>query len=196
MHSRRIACFVLGLWLAGGFFMAWMATQNFRSVDRIFNQGNPTALLRLKTLGGTEGRELLRYQVSEQNRFYFAAWETTQIFLGGFFFFFLLFATDEGKLVLCLALFMETLLLAQRFVLTPAITSLGRTLDFVPPAQAQGEHVKFMVLHSAYVGVELAKWALGLVMVLVLVLQRAKRSKDIRQQINPVNKANYGHVNR
>lgn len=175
--------------------MAWMATENFRSVDRLMAQGNPGAIVRLNPIGKVEGRALLRYQVSEQNRYYFATWEMVQVFLGGFFFFFMLFATREGKLTLGLALFMWVLVLAQRLALTPEITSLGRSMDFVPAAQMAGERVKFMVLHTTYVGVELAKWGLGLALALILILQRGGRSRNAGQQINAVNKPNYGHVN-
>jgi len=196
MRSYRIACLVLGMWLAGGFFMAWMATENFLAADRILNQGNPAAIARLNAIGLAEGQALLRYQVSEQNRFYFESWEIIQIFLGGFFFSFLLLATREGKATLGLALFMLMLLAAQRFVLTPEITALGRTMDFMPPAQVAGEHAKFLVLHTAYVAVELAKWGLGLLLAVVLIMQGDRRSRHVRQEVNPIDKANYRHINR
>jgi hypothetical protein len=181
MHSRRIACLLLGMWLAGGFFMAWMATENFRSVDRLLNQGNPAALVRLRAIGPeAEGRALLRYEVSEQNRFYFESWEIIQVFLGGFLFLFLLFGTREGKVPLGLALFMMVLVFVQRFVFTPEITTMGRTLDFAPVAASAGEHAKFMLLHTAYVGMELAKWALGIALGLVLILEGRRRSRSVR----------------
>jgi hypothetical protein len=184
------------MWLAGGFFMAWMATENFQSVDRLLNAGNPAAAVRLKVLGNTEARLLLRYQVSEQNRFYFETWEIAQIFLGGFLFFFLLFGTNEGKLTLALALLMFVLLLAQRLALTPEITALGRVIDFRPEAQATGDHAKFMVLHTAYVAIEIAKWGLGIVLALLLIFTHTRRLRDSGKQVDFVNKPDHSHVNR
>ena len=85
MHARRFACFLLGLWLAGGLFMAYVATQNFRGVDRLLSGGNPAAASRLKPLG-PQARMILRYQASEMNRWLFGAWETTQLVCGTVFF--------------------------------------------------------------------------------------------------------------
>jgi hypothetical protein len=74
MHFRRLACFLLGGWLAGGFFMAAVATQNFRSVDRLLAKPAPLAREQVDKLGGISARALLRYQVAEQNRVYFETW--------------------------------------------------------------------------------------------------------------------------
>src|ERR1035438_7375562 len=35
MHSRRLACLLLGLWFGGGAFMQWISTENYRAVDRL-----------------------------------------------------------------------------------------------------------------------------------------------------------------
>src|SRR5690242_11769627 len=106
MRSRRLACFLLAVWITGGVFMAWVATENFRSVDRLIGNANPLATMEFRTLGVDASRNLLRYQVSEQNRFYFETWEIAQLLLGLFFFFFLLFCTREGKYSLLVALLM------------------------------------------------------------------------------------------
>src|SRR5829696_8706996 len=108
MHARRMACFFLGLWLAGGLFMAWVATQNFRQVDRLLSREDPNATLRLKPLGA-DARLILRYQASEQNRWYFRRWETIQILGGGGFFLVMLFGSRENKFVLLGALLMLAL---------------------------------------------------------------------------------------
>ena len=181
MHSVRLVCFVLGTWLAGGVFMAWVATQNFRSVDRLLDQPNPAAQLAFKTLDGDlklgsgAARMLLRYQVSEQNRFYFESWEIVQIALGSLLFFFLLFSTREDKYSLAGVLLMLALVSVERFWLTPYLTVLGRSLDFVPPAEASSLRYMFRMEHSAYSGAELAKWAIGLLLVGRLSVGRRHR---------------------
>src|SRR4051812_4072938 len=123
MHARRFACFVLGLWLAGGLFMAYVATQNFRGVDRLLSGGNPAAASRLKPLG-PQARMLLRYQASEMNRWLFRAWENTQLVGGTVFFFVLLFGSRENKLVLTGILLALGLVLLQRLLITPEIVAL------------------------------------------------------------------------
>lgn len=202
MHSVRLVCFAFGLWLAGGVFMAWVATQNFRGVDRLLDQPNPIAKLDFKTLdtdknlGPGTARLLLRYHVSEQNRFYFESWELAQIVLGTLLFFFLLFGTREDKYSLAGVLFLLVLVAVQRFALTPEITALGRTLDFVPQSADAGERSRFWMLHNAYSALELLKWIATVILVGRLVLgHRHRRSgRDVRQQLDEINKANYRHV--
>ena len=120
MHARRLACFLLGLWLAGGLFMAWVATQNFREVDRLLSRDNPAATLRLKPLGA-EARMTMRYQASEMNRWLFANWERAQLVFGTLFFFLMLFGSRENKFVLAGVLLLLLLMLLQRFVITPEL---------------------------------------------------------------------------
>ena len=93
--------------------MAWVATENFHSVDRLMESPNPAASLQFKALGPAQTRMLLRYHASEQNRYYFESWDTFQIIYGLAFFFFLLFGTKEGKISLGLALGMVLITLAQ-----------------------------------------------------------------------------------
>jgi len=151
--------------------MAWVATENFATVDRLLKQSDPAATLRIKLMGKDQARLLMRYEASELNRYYFETWEIVQVVLGAFLFFFLLFGTGEGKVSLALALLLLIIVLVQRFALTPEIIAIGRMLDFPTPDSA-GYRGKFLVMHSAYVGVELAKWAMQLILVAVLIGKR------------------------
>jgi hypothetical protein len=197
MHARRLACFLLGMWLAGGIFMAWIATQNFREVDRLLSRADPVATLRLKPLGA-DARMTLRYQASEQNRRLFRTWETVQILFGASFFLLLLFGSRENKFTLVGVLLLIALVLVQKFVLTPELIALGRMIDFVPPDIKSPDRSKFWVIHSAYSGVELLKRALivGLSGKMVFSRQRSGRSRDSRREVDRVDKANYRSVNR
>lgn len=185
---------MLGLWLAGGLFMAWVATENFASADRLAAQPEPAATLRIKLLGRDEARLLLRYEAAEQNRYYFEFWESVQVVVGALFFFFLLFGTTEGKFSLALALAMLAIVGAQRFILTPELKAVGRLLDFAPAVALRGERARFRVLHTAYVGIEMGKWALQLLLAGVLIGRGRLRSGYARQQFDVVDKANYRHV--
>src|SRR5579864_4498043 len=132
MHYRRFACLLLGTWLTGGLFMAMVATQNFRSVDRLLAKPAAPAAQSINKLGHESARTLLRYQVSEQNRWYFQTWEMAQLALGGLLLVLLLFGSTEGALTLLLPVLMLVIALVQAFALTPEIISLGRVIDFVP----------------------------------------------------------------
>ena len=174
--------------------MAWVAAESLSSVDRLLAQPHPVATAQFKALGRADARLLLRYQVSEQNRWYFENWEPAQIIMGVLFFFFVLFATSENKFALSVVLVMIAGVLVQRFLLTPGMISLGRMIDFVPPNALSGERIQLWVLHSWYWGLELMKLVLGLVLAARLITRRSRRSGHARQQLNLVDKANHRQV--
>jgi hypothetical protein len=175
--------------------MAWVAAASFSSVDRLLDRPHAVATLQFKALGRADARLLLRYQVSEQNRRYFQTWETAQIVMGALFLFFVLFLTKEGKISLLLILSMLAVVVVQYLLLTPAMISLGRMIDFLPPNTPSRESSQFWVLHSFYWGVELVKWVLGLALAARLISHRSGRSGNARQEFNLVDKANHRHVN-
>src|SRR5947208_11673763 len=81
MNIRYFACWLLGGWIAGSLFMILVATQNFRSVDRLLAAPG-SAAAQIGKIGRDEARTFLRFQVSEQNRWYFETWEKIQLALG------------------------------------------------------------------------------------------------------------------
>jgi hypothetical protein len=196
MHARRFACLILGLWLGGAIFMAWVATQNFREVDRLLDQASPAARLELKALG-PNARTLLRYHAAEENRWYFRAWETGQIILGTGFLLVMLFGSRENQFTLGGIVLLILIVAVQRFFLTPEITAQGRVLDFMAPDAGLPDRNRFWVLHSAYAGVEVGKWVLMLVLggKMIFSRQRSGRSRDSRRELDMVNKPDYGRVN-
>jgi hypothetical protein len=196
MHVRRLVCFLLGAWLGGSFFMTMVATQNFRSVDRLLMNASPTAEQHIKSMGGREeARRFLRYSVSEQNRWYFETWESAQFAIGAAVFLLLLLASHEGKFALGMALAPLLVLIVQRFLLTPQIVAVGRTLDFASRQAVAGSRL-FWVLHSAYSAVEILKWALIAILAGRLVWRWRRRSGDARQQVDLIDEADHRHIDR
>jgi hypothetical protein len=179
MHFRRLACFLLGGWLAGGFFMATVATQNFRSVDRLLAKPSPAARQQVDKLGRDSARALLRYQVSEQNRLYFETWGLVETVIGFVLLLTLLFGSTETNFTLLLALLMLLIAVLQRFVLTPEIVILGRVIDFVPATQPSPERSRFWIMHATYSSVEVVKWGLGVVLTAKLLFRRKRRAEDV-----------------
>src|SRR5690349_5063287 len=132
MHFRRFACLLVGVWLGGIMLMAVVATQSFRTVDRILLDPSPGASPELKIMGHETARMLLRWEAGEQNRRMFETWETVQVVIAMAVMFVLLFGSTEGKYALTLSLLLLVIVLGQRFLLTPLMVSLGRLVDFVP----------------------------------------------------------------
>lgn len=175
MHFRRLAALLLGAWLGGSVFMDMVATQNFRSVDRLLVAPPAQAAERIQALGGHDAaRVFLRYQVSEQNRWYFESWERTQIMLGTALFLVLVFGTVPNRLTLLITLLMLAMVLLMHYFLTPEITRLGRAADFAPAA----DRTRFWTFHGMYSAGELVKLGLGIVLG-VRLLRRAKRMQAV-----------------
>lgn len=174
--------------------MDMVATQNFHSVDRLLAAPSPQAEDRIQAMGGHDAaRAFLRYQVAEQNRWYFETWECVQIGLGLALFFVLLFGSVHNKVYLLLTLVMLAIVLVMRFFLTPEITQLGRVIDFVAPGVPAADRTRFWTFHGAYSASELAKIGLGIVLV-VLLIRRRNRSHSA--EIDAVDKSDHSHVDR
>ncbi len=168
--------------------MIMVATQNFRSVDRLLAAPG-SAGEQVGRMGHDEARTFLRYQVSEQNRWYFETWEKIQLALGVA----ALVATfRQGKLMVSLTASMCALLLLERFYLTPEIVRLGRLIDFVPQAPLSPDRATFWRFHGAYSGVEMVKLALGFFLSGRLIFGRNR----IAGQVDVVDEADHRHVNR
>ncbi len=197
MHSGRFACLLLGMWLAGGLFMAFVGRQNLETAERLISNGDAAILQHSGTAGIHAMRGLLRYHALEQTRAVTESWETAQIVLGGFLFFFLLFATREDKYSLLVTLLMVVATVAERAALSPDIAARGRVLEMLGTGAPMADRVKFLVLEKAHLGCELGKAGLGLILAgrLIVALRRQRSSADVRQELNLVDKANYRHIN-
>ena len=175
VHFRRFACFLLGLWLGGGLFMDMVATQNFRSVDRLLAKPVPPATQQLDKLGPAAARVLLRHQVSEQNRWYFQTWGLLEVLIGLALLLILVFGSTERNFSLLLALLMLLIAVVQRSALTPQMVNLGRAIDWIPLDQPSPDRARFWMLHNAFSGLELVNWALGLLLIGKLLFRSRKR---------------------
>jgi hypothetical protein len=175
MHLTRLAALLLGAWLGGCLFMDTVATENFRSVDRMLAAPPAQMKARIQTLGGhDEARALLRYQASEQNRQYFSTWEGVQIGLGLLLILMLVVAGHRDRVTLWLPALMLGVALLTHFLLTPEITRLGRAMDFAPVGRPSGDSTRFWVFHGIYSALELIKLGWGVALGLWLVLPRKK----------------------
>ena len=160
MKIRYLTAWLLGAWISGSLFMIMVATQNFRSVDRLLAEPR-TAVGRIEQLGRDAARTFLRYQVSEQNRWYFETWEQIQLALGGVLLVIAFTGLREQRSFPLLVTAMVALLALEHFYLTPEIVRLGRLIDFVPQAASSQERDLFWRFHGAYSAIELTKLALG-----------------------------------
>ena len=161
---KSFAVFLLGVWLAGTILLAFVATQNFATVDRILAHPTPQAATPLSALPHETMRPLLRHLSSELNRLYFFAWGVAQIVFGVMLLILLL--ALGRRLEAALAAIMLAIANVQLLWMTPRITDIGRSLDFVPrnplPPGAAPMMAQFWQLHAAFTGSDLVLMALGL----------------------------------
>ena len=172
MDLTRISTLLLGAWIGGCVFMDMVATQNFRSVDRLLASPPANVAQRVQAIGGHDAaRAFLRYQASELNRQYFTAWENTQIVLGLLLIGTLVMAGHRDRVTLWLPSLMLAVTLLMHFVLTPQITRLGRAMDFAGTGQPASS-TQFWVFHGIYSALELIKLGWGIALGIWLMLPR------------------------
>jgi hypothetical protein len=159
----------MGAWLAGTICMSVVATENFYTIDRLLAGSPNTAFgAAVQQLGPGPARDLLRFLASELNRLYFQLWNVTQLALGAVALWSIRGTSADRErsatadrpavwgVVAMLAI--VGLMLAW---LTPAIVSLGRSLDFVPREPAPQGMQRFWILHAAYTSLEMIKLLAG-----------------------------------
>src|SRR5262249_29106583 len=133
-------------------------------------------------LGHDTARMLLRYQVSELNRFFFDWFGVAQIALSILVAISVLFATNGNKFMLALTAIMILLVVFEKALLTPEITFLGRTIDFVPRDVPSPVRQRFQSVHAAYSTTEIIKLILMTIVAVRLILSsgtRRSRSRSV-----------------
>jgi hypothetical protein len=193
MHHIRIATFLLGAWLLGSLFMAFVATENFATVDRLLKSPQAEASRLIQMLGHEDSRRLLRHLAGEQNRGFFESWELAQLVLGAMLIVFLVLG-GENWMLAGLAGAMLILTAFQHLKITPEMVWLGRAIDFVPWTADSLSRDQFWKLHGVYGAIEGVKLVFALVLAGFLFPMR-RRSRR-RVDVNPVDYANHRHVNR
>ena len=158
---RALVVALLGGWIVGTLILAGVATQNFRTIDRLLSAPTPGFSRAIAPLGHDGARVVLRYLSSELNRLYFGAWGLIQLALGV-----TILAGALGHKPLdrtgvvgaaSILLIAITMLLLNWF-----IVPLGRSLDFVPHTPAAPPLARFWRLHFAYTALDATKLTLCL----------------------------------
>lgn len=158
---RTLALVLVTVWLTGTVIMTFVATQNFRTVDRILERPTPQAAPKLTALDHDTMRMLLRHLSSELNRLYFMTWNAVQLVLAVVVLALMVRAGSRLETALALAMLaIAVALLGGTF----RIIELGRTIDFVPRDPVPPEVARFGKLHAVYGALELVKLVVGVVL--------------------------------
>jgi hypothetical protein len=172
--KQRCALVLVGAWLMATICMSIVATENFYTIDRLLAaRANPSFASAVDRLGSPAARDLLRYLSSELNRLYFQMWNVAQLVLGVIA---LRLVAGRARRGVMAMLAIVVLMLAY---LTPAIVSLGRSLDFVPRDPSPPGMQRFWILHAAYTSLEMIKLVVGVLVaywIAAAPLQASERS--------------------
>ena len=159
-RALRWAMLAMGAWLAGSVLVSVVATQNFRTVDRLLDGSKNAAFnSAVGRLGQPAARDTLRYLSSELNRLYFRLWNVAQVVLGVLVFWLISGGpASRARIVIAGMLAISLLMLVW---LTPQVTAVGRSLDFVPREPPSPSLRQFWILHGLYTSLELVQLLLG-----------------------------------
>jgi hypothetical protein len=163
---QRWALVVMGAWLAGTVCTSVVATENFYTIDRLLS-GSPNGSFTaaVQQLGQPQARDLLRYLSSELNRLYFQLWNAAQLVLGALALWLVAGSAQQdpadARRTVGGVIAMLAIVVAMLVWLTPAIVTLGRSLDFVPRDPAPPAMRRFWILHAAYTSLEMFKLIAG-----------------------------------
>lgn len=175
MHYR-IAAFLMGGWILGSLFMMFVATQNFRTVDRVLVSAPAPEQQQFQALGRTSARNLLRYFAGQENELFFDRWETAQLILAVALAGFLFFGAHD-RLLAGIAAGLLVLVGWQHFQITPEMIALSRSTDLQVSAPDP-----FGKLHALYGAIEVVKLAAALVIGAFLLLPQRSRVPRTREE--------------
>jgi hypothetical protein len=175
MHTRRMATFLLGIWIGCGALMLLLVTENLRLASRVMESPSAPAAKLIDKTGSTESYQLFNYEAAEQSRSYMSVWELAQmglaLVLGGCLF----MGTQKRILPLAICASMLLLVLFQHFAVLPELSFRGREVDFPPGDTAFGNRTRVLLLAQVYAGAEGLKFVSGVILTVYLLVFRAKK---------------------
>ncbi|MGA3322867.1 MAG: DUF4149 domain-containing protein [Terriglobia bacterium] len=161
-RSQVLAVAILGAWIASMLCMWFAATRSFATVERVMKGEQPQFVETTKPLGEAPTRVVLRYMASEINRTLFWGYGALQIGLGAILFLLVWRQTPRRALDVGVVATMLALSGILTLVITPWITSLGRSIDFVPRNPPPPVMPRFWALHGSFTGLDGVKLLAGI----------------------------------
>lgn len=168
---RALLIMLLGGWIVGTLLIAFVATQNFRTVDRLLSAPTVEFSRAIAPIAHDEARSVLRYLVSELNRLFFNAWGITQLALGAVIVALALGLRPLDRTVITIAATVFVIVIVL-LLLNQLLLPLGRSLDFVPRTPVPLELVRFRRLHLIYTALDMLK----LILCVWLLIRSARQT--------------------
>lgn len=159
--------FLLGAWSCGTLFMWQTAIQNFTVAEAVASSAHDGLAAAADGLEPGSLRILVRHQASEVNRLFFSGWGWAQLGLATLAFL-LAWVGRCGRAVVMLVGAMLLITVALAVYVVPETVRLGRLMDFAADGSLPQVEGMFWKLHHAYTGVDMLKFAMGLVAAVIV----------------------------
>ncbi len=161
MFSRRLATFLLGVWVGCCVLVDVLALEGHRIATRILDIPILEAKTAITKAGDAPIAPLLHHLASEQVRATMESWEEAQFVLA-LAILVLLVLTDQRKpLAIGGAALMGLIAVIQHFAVTPDLTVLGRSVDFMAEAASFSTRAQMWTLTQVYGVLEMLKLVVG-----------------------------------
>jgi hypothetical protein len=182
MFSRRLAIYLLGVWMGCCMLVDALALEGHRIATRILDIPIIEAKTALTKAGDAPIGPLLHHLASEQVRATLQSWESAQLVLALLMLVLLVFTDQRKILAIAATALMGLLALLQHYGVTPDLNVLGRSVDFMAESASFSTRAQIWTLTQIYGVLETAKLAVGGVLASYLFAMEStvKRSKHRR----------------
>jgi hypothetical protein len=188
---------LLGLWIGAGLWMALVSALTLRTVDYAVLIASSSSDSQLRTLG--PGATTFLHDVAlQQKMLEMRQWEKAQLVLGALVFLYLLLGTRLGWVPIAAVLLMTGITAGQHYLAIPQLQYVAaRLFDTANSTSRANVQRGFWMGHKVYLAAEAFKLGVGVTVVLWLAFSKRRRESDRSgDQIDLVDKANHGHINR
>jgi hypothetical protein len=161
MFTRRLATFLLGIWLGCCLLIDLQALQKDRAVAHVVDNPSDQARTRITAATPQIAGQLLRHMAGEQIRSSRSDWELVQGVIAVTMIVLMIFTDQRKPVALALCVLMGALAFIQHFMITPEWNYVGRELDFLDERASFTVASRNWTLTQLYGGTEILKLLLG-----------------------------------
>jgi hypothetical protein len=192
MFTRRVALFLLGIWIGCCLLVDFQALQRNRVATRVLDNPAEQARTDMLKAGPEASGRLLRHLAGEQVRDTLTTWEQAQYVIGAAMILLLVFSAQRKPIAIGMCGLMTLLVFVQHQMITPELSYVGRALDFTPEAASFSLATRSWTLTQMYTGSEVVKLLAGGALASYffamesVVKRRKSRSKSSSELETPV----------
>lgn len=187
MRSRRIICFLLGIWVGVSALLTLASYQSFNTVETVLKEPPDQASRIFKTLGPSDALMLLRYTAGREHIGTFETWEDIQ-FAIGLLLMAMLFLEGATRMLSPVPLGMILIVTFMHFKITPELGWLNHIYAFGSTTAESQTRAQFWRLHAVYGTLDVLKDVLGLGLVIFLSSQHSTKQVRRSRRRGPVDR--------